>query len=362
MRLGPRVLEIHPLQELHGVVEGAVGRHAEIEQLDGVGRAQARGHLRLAQEALHHRVALLHRPLERLGQDQLHGRGSRQQQVPRLPHFPHAAELEALLELVAADRARGGDLLVGAAHRARRDRGDGDRDSRGRERAPVVGGGHRDRTPGREQPQAAGHGQPAQDRNQQRGARRRRDQQREQDDDRDHPGQRGHVPGAEEAGPGDRDRNQRHEQQLRRERDADREPIRDRAGDRDPEQQHGDRKSRNIVRDVDRALEPGDGGQRAQQQGQEGPVGERSQQGGDAHATAGLAPHRARQVEGHGVVGPQSGEKPCGHESRHAAFLRGTRGPAVRVAGPSWGRRHPTGRILYAPPSPFGRPIPQLSR
>ncbi len=317
------VFEIHSLQQLHGVVETAVRRDAEIEQLDRVRRAQARGHLCLAHEALHHGVALLHRALERFGKNQLHGRRPREEQVPRLPHLAHAAEREALEQLVAAHGACSRDLSVRAVHCARGDRSDRDRDSPGRKGPPVIGGARLDGAAGRQQPQAARHGQRAQNGDPQRGTRGDRDQQRKENDDRDDPGQRRHVRGAKESGPGDGSRDHRREQHLCHERDPEHEPIRDPARDCRHQEQQAGSESEHIVRKVDRALEPAAPDQRAQQQRQERHVGQRAEERGDGHAAPRFARDGTRQLEGYGLVGPERGKESCGRESRHAASPQG---------------------------------------
>jgi hypothetical protein len=51
------VLEVLALEELHGVVEHAVGTDSEVEELHGVWRTQRRGDLCFAREALHDGIA-----------------------------------------------------------------------------------------------------------------------------------------------------------------------------------------------------------------------------------------------------------------------------------------------------------------
>jgi len=94
--------EIHATQPLHHVIETACVGNPEIEELHRVRGLQLRGDLRLAGEALPQRVRVLTRTGLRLVHD-LHGRGPRQQVMPRQPDFAHPARSETLHQTVAAD-------------------------------------------------------------------------------------------------------------------------------------------------------------------------------------------------------------------------------------------------------------------
>ena len=123
-RCGPEAAEklvgVEAVEQLHDVVEGAVGGDAEVEQLHRVGRAEPGDHLRLALEAAKRLardaapalVARERRP------DELDGRGPGQHPMPGAPDLPHPTLPELLLQLIAPQLARALDL--GAQLRRRR--------------------------------------------------------------------------------------------------------------------------------------------------------------------------------------------------------------------------------------------------
>ena len=102
---------VEPVEQLHHVVERAVVGDAEVEEVHGVRRAEARDHLRLALEPALRVLgdAGAPSPVER-GPNQLDGGGARQQPVLGAPHFAHAALPEPLHQPVAAQLARAADL------------------------------------------------------------------------------------------------------------------------------------------------------------------------------------------------------------------------------------------------------------
>ena len=89
--------------ELHHEVRLALFGHAEVEDLHRVPRLEARGDLRLGEEALARRRVRSDRAVEQLDRDVRF-----QRQVLRAPHLAHAALPEEFLELVApTQEARG---------------------------------------------------------------------------------------------------------------------------------------------------------------------------------------------------------------------------------------------------------------
>jgi hypothetical protein len=104
--------------QFHGVIQRPVGRGAEVEQLHRVRRAQRRGDLGFAREALDHGRARLFRHAQAFGEDQLHGGWPREHEVAGLPHFAHAALVDQAHQLIATHALRCGHFLSHAVERA----------------------------------------------------------------------------------------------------------------------------------------------------------------------------------------------------------------------------------------------------
>ena len=115
---------VEAVQELHHVVERAVGGHAEVEQLYRVRRAEPRDGLRLLLEAallLLRRGAAADRPA-----DELDGRGARQHPMPGAPDLAHPALAQPLLQPIAPHLARRRHLSAETVDDARPDVGEPD--------------------------------------------------------------------------------------------------------------------------------------------------------------------------------------------------------------------------------------------
>ena len=113
---------IEAVEQLHDVVEGAVGGDPEIEQLHRVGRAEAGDHLRFALEPADRFLRHSGTPSPGDGgPDELDGGGPRQHAMPGPPDLSHSSLAELLLQAVAPQLARALDLGAQLVDHARTD-------------------------------------------------------------------------------------------------------------------------------------------------------------------------------------------------------------------------------------------------
>jgi hypothetical protein len=113
------LFERDALEELHGVIEDAVGGAAEVVDGDRVGVRERRGELNLALEAPD--LALV----TAAAGEQLDGSGAAQEGVARAVHGAHATFADFLFQRVLAQLGGGADALLQAVDDARGERGGG---------------------------------------------------------------------------------------------------------------------------------------------------------------------------------------------------------------------------------------------
>ena len=104
---------VQPVEQLHRVVEGAVVGDPEVEEVDGVRRAEARDGLRFTLESPH---GLARDPDAAVAGDrrtnQLDRRRPRQHPMPGAPDFSHATFTQPFLQAVASELARRGHFAA----------------------------------------------------------------------------------------------------------------------------------------------------------------------------------------------------------------------------------------------------------
>src|SRR5262245_43065169 len=104
-------LQVESVEQLHHVIERTVCRYTEIVQLDRVRRAERCGGLRLALEARPQQMVTLGaRAAQGFRTHQLDRRWARQQAMSGQPDLSHAALIEPLHQLIAAELPGTGDL------------------------------------------------------------------------------------------------------------------------------------------------------------------------------------------------------------------------------------------------------------
>ncbi len=100
-------LETDAVEQLHHVVEAPISRHAEIVEVDRVGRLQARDHVGFALEAFRRQVGLPRAASRGLHANQLDRGGTRQHLMAGFPHLAHAAFTDRRDQPIASELARG---------------------------------------------------------------------------------------------------------------------------------------------------------------------------------------------------------------------------------------------------------------
>jgi hypothetical protein len=205
--------------------------------------------------------------------------------------------------------------------RARGDDGERETDGRSERRCPVVGRGRGDLAPCRERRDAERHGRGTRRRDQEQLAWRRGDHEREQDHDRHHPRQPRKVAGVEEARPHGHRRDERGKEDLEHERERQHLPVGDAPPQRGEQRGAADREARDVVRDVDRAIERGVVDDTAPLHDEKERVAGRSQRGGRAYARAGLAREFARGLGARVRQGAHRGEPAGRHQPPHLEAL-----------------------------------------
>src|SRR5437899_1560685 len=119
------LVRVESIEQLHHVIEHTIVGHAEVEEIDGMRRAEAGDDLRFALEAPPRAVgyAGILMSAERRANELDRG-GSRQHAMPRPPDLAHAAFAQFLDEPVTSHFARCAELAPQPPQKVRRKRRD----------------------------------------------------------------------------------------------------------------------------------------------------------------------------------------------------------------------------------------------